>query len=163
MFEQIVKDNNLSDKSRILMVGDNLRTDIQFGINCGIDTLLVLSGVTHPSVITKGDEKVINDTLSSAHNLMTSTQIIPTYIADDISALIGGVNNNNNNNNTGNVAVDNNSKIAQELPNVDMEKELISQQQPPEEQQQTQEQEEEEKLQQPDILPVVEEVTVEAQ
>jgi ribonucleotide monophosphatase NagD (HAD superfamily) len=29
------------------MVGDNLETDIRFAQNCGIDSLLVLSGVTH--------------------------------------------------------------------------------------------------------------------
>jgi 4-nitrophenyl phosphatase len=32
--------------SEILMVGDNLETDIQAGVNSGVDTLLVLSGVT---------------------------------------------------------------------------------------------------------------------
>ncbi|TNV76813.1 hypothetical protein FGO68_gene11959 [Halteria grandinella] len=30
--------------SKFLMVGDNLQTDIKFGNNCGIDTLVVLSG-----------------------------------------------------------------------------------------------------------------------
>ncbi len=29
------------------MVGDNLKTDIKFGNNCQIDTLVVLSGNTH--------------------------------------------------------------------------------------------------------------------
>lgn len=33
------------DKSRSLFVGDRLNTDIQFGINGGIDTLLVLTGI----------------------------------------------------------------------------------------------------------------------
>ncbi|KDN32893.1 hypothetical protein RSAG8_14019, partial [Rhizoctonia solani AG-8 WAC10335] len=36
---------------KTLMIGDRLDTDIQFGKNGGLDTLLVLSGVTHLSDI----------------------------------------------------------------------------------------------------------------
>jgi 4-nitrophenyl phosphatase len=32
------------DPKRALMVGDNLATDIEFGINSGVRTLLVLGG-----------------------------------------------------------------------------------------------------------------------
>jgi 4-nitrophenyl phosphatase len=34
------------NKDEVLMVGDNYRTDIQAGINAGLDTLLVFTGVT---------------------------------------------------------------------------------------------------------------------
>ena len=37
------------------MVGDNLETDILFGINAGIDTLLVFSGVTTPEKLEKSE------------------------------------------------------------------------------------------------------------
>ena len=41
-------DHNIpsNHKSKCLMIGDNLITDILFGNNCGIDTLLLLTGVT---------------------------------------------------------------------------------------------------------------------
>lgn len=37
--------------SNVLMVGDNLDTDILAGINCKMDTLLVLSGVTNKQMV----------------------------------------------------------------------------------------------------------------
>lgn len=42
---------NISDDSRVLFIGDNLYTDIAFGINCGYKTCLVLSGATKESQI----------------------------------------------------------------------------------------------------------------
>lgn len=45
MFEVIRKSNNI-DPSRTLMIGDRCNTDILFGKNCGLHTLVVLSGVT---------------------------------------------------------------------------------------------------------------------
>ncbi|GAA6061242.1 hypothetical protein JCM10212_002701 [Sporobolomyces blumeae] len=44
MLESICQTFNL-DKSRTIMVGDRLDTDIQFGVKGGIDTLMVLTGV----------------------------------------------------------------------------------------------------------------------
>ncbi|BGP55223.1 hypothetical protein JCM8202_003772 [Rhodotorula sphaerocarpa] len=44
MLETIVAKYNL-DKSRMIMVGDRLNTDIAFGQNGGIDTMMVLTGV----------------------------------------------------------------------------------------------------------------------
>jgi 4-nitrophenyl phosphatase len=46
------------DPKRALMVGDNLLTDIQFGLNSGVRTLLVLGGVTK-------DEQVFGENASS--------------------------------------------------------------------------------------------------
>ena len=34
------------DKHKFLMIGDNVNTDIEFANNCGIDSLLLFSGVT---------------------------------------------------------------------------------------------------------------------
>ena len=47
-FDMLIKDHfdNNIDKSKFLMIGDNVHTDIAFGANNGIDTCLVLSGIT---------------------------------------------------------------------------------------------------------------------
>ena len=44
-YEIIRKDQKIPQGAKVLMVGDNLETDIRFGENNKIDTLLVLSGV----------------------------------------------------------------------------------------------------------------------
>jgi ribonucleotide monophosphatase NagD (HAD superfamily) len=48
-FDLLRKQHSLEEKplDKFLMVGDNLETDILMGNNCGIDSLLVLSGVTN--------------------------------------------------------------------------------------------------------------------
>lgn len=48
LFETLRKEHGLEREplNKFLMVGDSLLTDIMFGNNCGIDTLLVLSGNT---------------------------------------------------------------------------------------------------------------------
>lgn len=49
MFDLLREEHGLVEESldKFLMVGDNLETDILFGSNCGIDTLLVLTGNTN--------------------------------------------------------------------------------------------------------------------
>ena len=48
-FELLRKQHGIENEplSKFLMIGDNLSTDIQFANTCGIDSLLVLSGVTN--------------------------------------------------------------------------------------------------------------------
>lgn len=53
MYDIIAEDHSLTDRSRVLMVGDRLDTDIQFGINAGIDTAMVCTGVSGASEITE--------------------------------------------------------------------------------------------------------------
>ncbi|ODN98415.1 4-nitrophenyl phosphatase [Cryptococcus wingfieldii CBS 7118] len=45
MMDAVVAHHHI-DPARTLMIGDNLHTDIEFGINSGIRTLLVMTGVT---------------------------------------------------------------------------------------------------------------------
>jgi len=54
-----------SEKSRILMIGDSISTDIMFGINSGIDTLLVMTGL-------------------ATENILLESKIKPTYVMDKI-------------------------------------------------------------------------------
>jgi len=49
------------DRSRICMVGDRLDTDIMFGLNNGLKTCLVLSGVTSEEKLLSDDNKVTPD------------------------------------------------------------------------------------------------------
>lgn len=66
-YEHITEKEPIS-KSKILMVGDTLETDILGGNKFGIDTVLVLSG---------------NTIYEQANFLIRSTGIIPNYICED--------------------------------------------------------------------------------
>jgi HAD superfamily hydrolase (TIGR01450 family) len=63
----LIREYRPISKKEIVMVGDTLQTDILGGNKFGLDTVLVLSGNTLPA---------------DAHNRMTSTGIVPTYICD---------------------------------------------------------------------------------
>ncbi|XP_053112216.1 SH3 domain-binding protein 1 [Hemicordylus capensis] len=80
MFECIVERYGV-DPSRMLMVGDRLETDILFGKNCGLDTVLTLTGVSR---------------LEEAQAYMASSSpaakdLVPHYYVDSIADLIPGL------------------------------------------------------------------------
>ncbi|MHC5227365.1 TIGR01457 family HAD-type hydrolase [Enterococcus sp. LJL99] len=56
IMDEAIKRLNL-DKNEVLMVGDNYETDIQSGLQNGIDTLLVLSGFTPKEAVPTLPEK----------------------------------------------------------------------------------------------------------
>jgi phosphoglycolate/pyridoxal phosphate phosphatase family len=58
------------DLSKTVMIGDNIDTDILFGINCGIDTVLVLTGVSNEDTLKKQMEK--------------EKPIFPTYVCRNL-------------------------------------------------------------------------------
>eukprot|EP00743_Colponemidia_sp_Colp-15_P004852 GILK01005228.1.p1 GENE.GILK01005228.1~~GILK01005228.1.p1 ORF type:complete len:298 (-),score=35.51 GILK01005228.1:246-1139(-) len=68
--QSIVEDNGL-DKRRTCMVGDRMDTDILMGMQGGIDTILVLTGVT------------------SLDEVRAQDRIVPTYIASHLGRLGG--------------------------------------------------------------------------
>lgn len=74
MLDCILEKHNL-DRTRSCMIGDRLDTDIAFGINGGLSTLLVLTGVVTSSDISQPDAK-----------------ILPEYVIDslgDLESVIG--------------------------------------------------------------------------
>lgn len=74
LFDILISDHNLQDVplDQFLMVGDKVDTDIQFGKNSGIDTLLVFTGVT------KQDEYESND---SSENILKPTYTFSTLFS----------------------------------------------------------------------------------
>lgn len=66
-YEHSIENGGVSDKNKILMVGDTLSTDILGGNKFGLDTTLVLTG---------------NTLEKHADMLINSTGIIPTYICE---------------------------------------------------------------------------------
>lgn len=60
MIDYIVNKHGL-DRGRICMVGDRLDTDILFGLNNGLQTVLALSGVTTKSSLLAADNEIVPD------------------------------------------------------------------------------------------------------
>ncbi|MDG2450994.1 MAG: HAD-IIA family hydrolase [Saprospiraceae bacterium] len=69
-FDSLIKEHGELNKSKVLMVGDTLHTDILGGTKFGVDTLLVLSG---------------NTSVKNAESMIQSTGVAPDYIAESIA------------------------------------------------------------------------------
>jgi 4-nitrophenyl phosphatase len=74
LMDSMIKDHSL-DRSRTLMVGDKLETDILFGSSAGVDTLLVMSGVT----------------LSEAEVHAADATMKPTYLLPSLASVFDPV------------------------------------------------------------------------
>lgn len=75
MFECISSQFTGVDPAQCLMIGDRLETDMLFGSNCGLDTMLTLTGV---SQIEEAQE-YRNSELTTDHSL------VPDYVVDTIA------------------------------------------------------------------------------
>ncbi|NXC44030.1 PLPP phosphatase, partial [Penelope pileata] len=80
MFDCIVERFGI-DPSRTLMVGDRLETDILFGKNCGLSTILTLTGVSR-----------LEEALAyMASDSAAAKDMVPNYYVDSIADLIPGL------------------------------------------------------------------------
>ncbi|XP_069509148.1 chronophin [Ambystoma mexicanum] len=80
MFEDILAQHDL-DPSQTLMVGDRLEVDIQFGRNCGLTSILTLTGV---SQLTNVQAYAQSD--SPAHR-----RLVPDFYVESIADLLPGL------------------------------------------------------------------------
>ena len=71
-FEKMNREEVIRDT---LMIGDRVRSDIGFANNCGIDSLLVLTGVTNITDIDESDENYSRNNFN----------LRPTYILNDLN------------------------------------------------------------------------------
>uniref|UniRef100_A0A8C9FLA3 Pyridoxal phosphatase n=1 Tax=Pavo cristatus TaxID=9049 RepID=A0A8C9FLA3_PAVCR len=80
MFDCIVERFGI-DPSRTLMVGDRLETDILFGKNCGLSTILTLTGVSR-----------LEEALAyMASDSAAAKDMVPDYYVSSIADLIPGL------------------------------------------------------------------------
>ncbi|KFR13270.1 SH3 domain-binding protein 1, partial [Opisthocomus hoazin] len=80
MFDCIVERFGV-DPSRTLMVGDRLETDILFGKNCGLSTILTLTGVSR---LEEAQAYMASDSAAAR-------DLVPNYYVDSIADLIPGL------------------------------------------------------------------------
>ncbi|CAG09614.1 unnamed protein product, partial [Tetraodon nigroviridis] len=75
MFECISSQFSGVDPAQCLMIGDRLQTDMLFGSNCGLDTVLTLTGVSQMEEA----QEYSNSQLTSHRSL------VPDYVVDTIA------------------------------------------------------------------------------
>ncbi|XP_062237622.1 pyridoxal phosphate phosphatase [Platichthys flesus] len=75
MFECISSQFSGVDPAQCLMVGDRLETDMLFGSNCGLDTMLTLTGVSQLE-----DAEVYRNS-----ELTANQSLVPDYVVDTIA------------------------------------------------------------------------------
>ncbi|XP_059835857.1 glycerol-3-phosphate phosphatase [Hypanus sabinus] len=80
MFKCLVKENSI-DPSRTLMVGDRLDTDILMGTNCGLRTILALTGVSTLEEVRAHQES----------NSPERHKLVPTYYVNSVADLLPGL------------------------------------------------------------------------
>ncbi|XP_020503114.1 pyridoxal phosphate phosphatase [Labrus bergylta] len=75
MFECISSQFRGVDPAQCLMIGDRLEVDMLFGFNCGLDTMLTLTGVSQ----IEDAQQYRNSEVTTNHNL------VPDYVVDTIA------------------------------------------------------------------------------
>lgn len=75
MFECISSQFSGVDPSQCLMIGDRLETDMLFGSNCGLDTMLTLTGVSQ----FEEAQEYRNSEQTADHSF------VPDYVVDTIA------------------------------------------------------------------------------
>ncbi len=85
-----VKRSHDLDPGRVLMIGDRSNTDIFFGKNCGLWTLLVLTGVTTMEEVNKW----------KASDNIDDKNLIPDFYLNGVQDLLSLIENHTCNNST---------------------------------------------------------------
>ncbi len=69
---EILEENFAIDRDKITMVGDRIYTDIKFGINCGFNSILVLSGETTKEIYKQSgvEPTLVLDSLNDVAELL---------------------------------------------------------------------------------------------
>ena len=69
---ELLEENFKMDRSKITMVGDRIYTDIKFGVNCGFNSILVLSGETTMEIYKESgvEPTLILDSLNDVADLV---------------------------------------------------------------------------------------------
>ena len=69
---EMLEENFSTDRDKITMVGDRIYTDIKFGINCGFNSILVMSGETTEEIYKQSgvEPTLILDSLNDVADLV---------------------------------------------------------------------------------------------